>query len=161
LTRVVAELRRSVFLLRNEAGTQSLGETVRALAAHIEARSAMKVAVAVTEGSKRLRPDIEAELLRIVQEGMNNAARHSGATLIEVSVAVQAPDAMVSVVDNGRGLQAGRDDSHGVRIMKERARRVGATLLLHSPEGAGTELRVVLGSASWPAQPATREGTTS
>jgi hypothetical protein len=31
LSRVVAELRRSVFLLRNEADTQSLGETVRAL----------------------------------------------------------------------------------------------------------------------------------
>jgi signal transduction histidine kinase len=161
LSRVVAELRRSVFLLRNEADTQSLGETVRALGSHIESRSGIKVQVEVSEGSKRLRPDIEAELLRIAQEGMNNAARHAAASLIEVSVAVHAPDAIVSVVDNGRGLQPGRDDSHGVRIMRERARRIGATLVLHSPEDNGTELRVVLGSTSWLEGPGNREGIAS
>jgi signal transduction histidine kinase len=162
LSRVVAELRRSVFLLRNEASTQTLGETVQALGAHIQTRSGIDVVVSVAEGSKRLRPDIEAELLRIAQEGMNNAARHSAASRIDVTVAVHAPDAMVSVVDNGRGLQPGRDDSHGVRIMRERARRIGATLVLHSPEGdGGTELRVVLGSTTWLEGPGNREGIAS
>jgi signal transduction histidine kinase len=163
LSRVVADLRRSVFLLRNEASTQTLGETVQALGAHIESRSGIEVVVSLNEGSKRLRPDIEAELLRIAQEGMNNAARHAAASRIEVEVAVQAPDAMVRVVDNGRGLQPGRDDSHGVRIMRERARRIGATLVLHSPEhDSGTELRVVLGaSTTWLEGPGNREGIAS
>jgi signal transduction histidine kinase len=162
LSRVVAELRRSVFLLRNEASTQSLGETVRALGSHIESRSGITVAVTVTEGSKRLRPDIEAELVRIAQEGMNNAARHAVATRIDVGVTVQAPEAVVTVIDNGRGLQPGRDDSHGLRIMRERARRIGATLELHSPEdNSGTELRVVLGSATWLEGPGDREGIAS
>lgn len=161
LSRVVAELRRSVFLLRNEASTQTLGETVQALGAHIESRSGIDVVVSVAEGSKRLRPDVEAELLRIAQEGMNNAARHAAASRIEVSIAVQAPDAMVRVADNGRGLQPGRDDSHGVRIMRERARRIGATLVLHSPDDGGTELRVVLGSTTWLEGPVDREGIAS
>jgi signal transduction histidine kinase len=115
----------------------------------------------VTEGSKRLRPDIEAELLRIAQEGMNNAARHAAASRIDVAVTIQAPDAIVTVVDDGRGLQPGRDDSHGVRIMRERARRIGATLVLHSPEDTGTELRVVLGSTPWLEAPGDREGIAS
>lgn len=162
LSRVVAELRRSVFLLRNEATTESLGRSVEALAAHIQARSGIDVVVSVSEGSKRLRPDIEAELLRIAQEGMNNAARHAVASRIEVLVAVQAPDAVVRVVDNGRGLQPGRDDSHGVRIMRERARRIGATLLLHGVEGGtGTELLVRLGASTQLEGLGTREGIAS
>lgn len=162
LSRVVAELRRSVFLLRNEASTQTLGESVGALAAHIESRSGIDVVVAASEGSKRLRPDVEAELLRIAQEGMNNAARHAAASRIDVLVAVQAPNAVVRIVDDGRGLQSGRDDSHGVRIMRERARRIGATLLLHSPEaGAGTELLVRLGATNQLEGLGNREGIAS
>jgi len=150
LSRVVAELRRSVFVLRNESlGAASLGESVRALATHIESRSGISVEVALDEGPKRLRPDVEGELLRIAQEGMNNAVKHARASRIQVRCAVHAPYAEIVVQDNGRGLQSGRDDSHGIRIMKERARRVGAVLELYNLEArAGTELKVVLGAAS-------------
>jgi signal transduction histidine kinase len=162
LTRVVAELRRSVFLLRNEGEGKTLGQRLEALAAHIGSRSGISVEVEVTEGSKRLRPEVEAELLRIAQEGMNNAARHADARRITVEVTVQAPDARVRVADDGRGLQAGRDDSHGVRIMKERARRIGARLQLHNrAEGPGAELLVRLGEPSRLEGPGIREGIAS
>lgn len=148
LTRVVAELRRSVFVLRNESQiSASLGESIRALAGHIESRSRIAVEVTLDEGSKRLRPDIEGELLRIAQEGMNNAVKHARATQIAVRCVVHAPYAEISVADNGRGLQSDRDDSHGVRIMRERARRIGASLDLNNREGhAGAQLTVVLGT---------------
>lgn len=146
LSRVVAELRRSVFQLRNEAAAaDTLGESVRALAGHISARTGIDVEVSLHEGSRRLRPDVEAELLRITQEGMNNAVRHAEAHRIAVDIVVQAPEARIRVVDDGKGLQPGRDDSHGLRIMRERARRIGATLELRSPtDHPGTELRVEL-----------------
>ncbi len=150
LSRVVAELRRSVFLLRNEGTGEPLGERLASLAAHISSRSGIAVHVDVVEGSKRLRPEVEAELLRIAQEGINNAARHSGASKIMVDVVVRAPEAHVRVSDDGRGLQRGRDDSHGLRIMKERARRIGAQLELQNREnGAGAELLVRLGDGVW------------
>jgi len=150
LTRVVTELRRSVFVLRNEGqGASSLGESIRALAGHIESRSGIAVHVELDEGSKRLRPDVEGELLRIAQEGMNNVVKHARATRIAVRCSVHAPYAEIAVTDNGRGLQTGRDDSHGVRIMRERARRIGAALDLRNLEGrSGAELRVVLGTAA-------------
>lgn len=158
LTRVVAELRRSVFLLRNEGDGKTLGQRLEALAAHIGSRSGIAVDVHVTEGSKRLRPEVEAELLRIAQEGINNSARHADARRITVEVVVRAPDARVRVVDDGRGLQTGRDDSHGVRIMKERARRIGARLQLHNrPGGPGAELLVRLGEQSRLEGPGERE----
>lgn len=150
LSRVVAELRRSVFVLRNEAhGATSLGESIKALASHIENRSGISVEVELDEGSMRLRPDVEGELLRIAQEGMNNAVKHARANRIQVRCSVHAPDASITVIDNGRGLQTGRDDSHGVRIMRERARRIGAVLDLRNLEGrSGAELKVVLDTAT-------------
>jgi signal transduction histidine kinase len=150
LTKVVTELRRSVFVLRNETqGASSLGESIRALASHIESRSGISVVVDLDEGSKRLRPDVESELLRIAQEAMNNAVKHSRASRMFVACNVHAPYASIKVSDNGRGLQTGRDDSHGVRIMRERARRIGAQLELRNAEGrSGAELTVVLDAAS-------------
>ena len=48
------------------------------------------------------------------------------------------------MLDDGVGLQAGRPDSHGVKIMRERARRIGADFRL-SDTGSGTLLEVTLG----------------
>lgn len=145
LTRVVAELRQSIFSLRSEATSErTLGESIRSLAAHLESRSGITIGVELEEGPTRLRPDVEAELLRIAQEAMNNAVKHARANRIVVRCTVDAPSATVEVVDDGRGLRPGRDDSHGLRIMRERARRIGAALELHSPEGKGTHLHVQL-----------------
>ena len=55
------------------------------------------------------------------------------------------PHGRIRVLDDGVGLQAGRPDSHGVTIMRERARRIGASLQL-SDTGSGTLLEVTLGS---------------
>lgn len=155
LTRVVTELRRSLFVLRNEPDDDvSLGQAVESLAEHIESRSGMRITVTVEEGSKRLRPEVEAELLRIAQEGINNAVKHSSATRVEVLVRVQAPDSTIVVRDDGVGIGAARDDSHGVHIMRERARRIGAVLDLRDREDDhGTELRVVLATGSRPDGP--------
>lgn len=150
LGRVVAELRRSLFVLRNEGETSSsLGAGVRALATHLESRSDVRMRVEVTEGPHRLRPEVESELLRIAQEGMTNAMRHSHASLVEVLVDVRAPAATVVVRDDGQGLLPGRDDSHGIRIMQERAHRIGAVLTLcNRTDAEGAELRVTLGTGS-------------
>jgi signal transduction histidine kinase len=147
LTKVVTELRRSVFSLRNEAAGASLSDSIRAMASHLESRFGIPVEVVADEGTARLRPDVESELLRIAQEAMNNAVKHASASRITVTCRVHAPDAELVVADDGRGLQAERDDSHGVRIMRERARRIGAALWLgNSVDARGTVLKVALDS---------------
>ncbi|WP_235737499.1 sensor histidine kinase [Nocardioides alcanivorans] len=152
LSRVVTELRRAIFGLRNEAAsTLSLGESVQAMADHISTRTGLPIDVTLDEADARLRSDVETELLRIVQEGMNNAVKHARASRIRVACVVHPPYARVRVIDNGRGLQGARDDSHGLRIMRERARRVGGHLELHDREGRpGAELSVEISPASRP-----------
>ena len=146
LTVVVAELRRSVFSLRNEAVVErSLGERIAIMAEHLEARYGVRIEVVVNEGEDRLRSEVENELQRIAQEGMNNAVKHAHASVIQVRCDVHVPHGQIHVLDDGVGLQAGRPDSHGVKIMRERARRIGASLQL-SDTGSGTLLEVTLGS---------------
>ena len=143
---MVAELRRSVFSLRNEAVVErTLGERIAIMAEHLEARFGVRIEVVVNEGDGRLRPEVENELQRIAQEGMNNAVKHAHASIIRVRCVVRAPHGQIRVLDDGVGLQAGRDDSHGVKIMRERARRIGADLRL-SDTGSGTLLEVTLGT---------------
>ena len=59
---------------------------------------------------------------------MNNAVRHAQASVIDVHCQVHAPDALITVTDNGRGLQAARPTSHGLHIMQERAMLINASL---------------------------------
>jgi signal transduction histidine kinase len=147
VTRVVAELRNSVFDLRNEvAAAQGLGQSLASFARHIGSHSTLTVHVTLDESTVRLRPKVEAELLRIAQEGINNARRHSGGQNLWVNCRVHPPHAAIEVVDDGDGLGVGRDDSHGLTIMRERANRIGAELLVESParDGRGTRVSIQL-----------------
>lgn len=147
VTRVVAELRHSVFDLRNDVGAgQGLGQSISSFARHIGSHSDLTVHVTLDEAPTRLRPEVESELLRIAQEAMNNARKHSGGTNLWVSCHVRPPHASIEVRDDGNGLRAGREGSHGLRIMRERAGRIGAALEVEtiSQDGTGTRVCVRL-----------------
>lgn len=147
VTRVVGELRNSVFDLRNETGAgQGLGQSIASFARHVGSHSPFTVHVTLDESAIRLRPRVESELLRIAQEAINNARRHSGGENLWVSCRVHPPRAEIDIVDDGEGMGQGRDDSHGLRIMRERADRVGADLVVTSParDGRGTRISVRL-----------------
>ena len=113
-------------LLRNEAVVDRIvGERIAIMAEHLEARFGVRIEVVVNEGEGRLRPEVESELLRIAQEGMNNAVKRAQASVYPASAACPRAARQIQVLDDGVGLQtAGR--LHGVKIMRERARRIGA-----------------------------------
>ena len=85
---------------------------------------------------------MEAELFRIAQEAMNNAVRHAQASAIEVHCQVHAPEALITVTDNGRGLQAARPTSHGLHIMQERALLINASLEIGETPAGGLSVSV-------------------
>lgn len=150
LTRVVAELRHSVFELRNEAGSgQGLGQSLSSFARHIGSHSDFTVHVTLDEAPTRLRPEVESELLRIAQEAINNARKHSGGTNLWVTCTVDPPAACIEVRDDGTGLGRGRDDSHGLRIMRERAERIGADLSVETTADTQRGTRVVVRLPAW------------
>jgi len=146
ITKIVAEVRQSVLTLRTSIGeSQSLGAAIGLVARHLSESSGISIQVNLDEQSTRLRPEVEAELFRIAQEAMNNAIKHAQCSAIEVTCRVYAPNAALTIRDNGRGLQASRSDSHGLKIMRERARLAGAELSITDEPAGGLAVSVAIG----------------
>src|SRR4029077_13273732 len=98
-----------------------------------------------TDGTfQRLPPRTEAEILRIVQEALNNVRQHADATLVRVRAEREGAISRVSVTDNGRGFDpsAVPGGRYGLRGMRERAERVGATVDIRSRDRDGTRVTV-------------------
>jgi len=157
ISRVVSEVRASVTALRTDVdANQSLGEAVSGLARRLSASSEISIRCTVDERTARLAPNIEAELVRITQEALTNAVKHSGARTIDVTCQVDAPRARIVVRDDGSGLGPDRTDSHGLRIMRERAALVGASLTIDSSQ-LGTVVYLSLGSRGAAPRPTEEE----
>lgn len=145
VTKVVAEVRRSVMNLRTSIGeSESLGAAISAVARHLSESSGIPIRVRLDEQPARLRPEVEAELFRIAQEALNNAVKHARATAIDVRCQVYAPEARITIADDGVGLQRGRSDSHGLKIMRERAKLIGAQLTVRDNASRGLTVSVAL-----------------
>ncbi|SDC59471.1 sensor histidine kinase [Nocardioides lianchengensis] len=143
ISSVVSEVRQTVTDLRTDVGTSaSLGAAISALARSLSEVSGIPIRVTLDEHPARLRSDVEAELLRIAQEAMNNAVKHARASTIDVRCQVHAPQALISVSDNGLGLQRGRTDSHGLKIMRERAMLLNADLYIEEVPTGGLRVSV-------------------
>lgn len=73
------------------------------------------------------------QLLRIAQEALSNAARHSGASVIRVSAGYLGDVITLGISDNGKGFPAGGvppdgNRGKGLASMSARAREIGAVL---------------------------------
>jgi len=85
---------------------------------------------------------IAEELLRVVQETLSNAARHSQATQVQLTLKQEQEQVMLTISDNGCGFDPATVSSQslGLRSMKERMESIGGTLLLQSSSGQGTRI---------------------
>lgn len=141
LSRVVADLRLSIFDLRSDVSpTNGLGAALSEYVRSVGARSELTVHLTLDEAPTRLTPVVEAELLRIAQEAVTNARKHASADHLWVDFWSDPPRARLVVSDDGRGMGASREDSFGISIMRERAHRIDAELDIW-PEGSGDRAR--------------------
>jgi two-component system nitrate/nitrite sensor histidine kinase NarX len=103
-----------------------------------------------------LSPETQIQVLHIIQECLSNARKHSGAKSVRVEIE-RAPHYRFRVSDDGRGFDPASvtSDMHvGLRIMRERAHRIGGMLAVRSRPGEGTEVTLELPVQSEQAQPA-------
>jgi signal transduction histidine kinase len=100
-------------------------------------------------GAIRLTPDIESQLYRIVQEALNNVAKHAGAKCVSVLLERRGEDVILIVEDDGTGFNpddvATSSRNHpglGLVSMQERAALVGGNVQFESARGKGTTVFV-------------------
>ena len=91
----------------------------------------------VTGTVEPLHEEIEATLLRIAQEALNNAVRHAAADRIGVTLTYMDDEVTLDVRDDGRGFTR-PTRGFGLNGMRERAERVLGTLEIESEPGRGT-----------------------
>jgi signal transduction histidine kinase len=93
-------------------------------------------------------PDVtrDAEMLRIAQEALQNALRHSESEQFFVTLADHDGMLVLEVADDGVGFDPQapglRSQRLGLTSMEERAQRIGGTLTIDSVPGEGTTVRV-------------------
>lgn len=93
-----------------------------------------------------LPPEVQLQVLHIIQESLSNARKHAQAGSVEVEMR-RGPVYRFRVRDDGRGFRADEvpSDLHvGLRIMRERAQRIGGSVELQSAPGRGTEVVLTL-----------------
>lgn len=145
LTHLVSELRLSIFDLRSEVAPGStLGSVLADYVHQVGRQTGMTVHLSLNETQHRLRVEVETEILRVAQEAITNARRHSGADHLWVTFSADPPQAMLSITDDGGGLGEPRADSFGMKIMQERADRIGADLAVVSESNRGTSVALTL-----------------
>ncbi len=148
LTRgAAAEMRTMLVELRPAALTEKpLGELLRHLTEAMTGRTRVPIELRV-DGYCTLPPEVQIALYRIVQEALNNVAKHAGASQVTVDLSCQPLEAALSICDDGCGfdLSGVPPDRFGLGFMRERAQGIGAVLEINSRTGQGTRITV-----NWP-----------
>jgi len=93
----------------------------------------------------KLDSEKELHLYYIVQEALLNAVNHGKSTEVSVTLAAEGEQLKMTVQDNGIGFRSTDKNrgGMGIRIMKYRAKVVGAVLTLKSQPEHGTQVEVV------------------
>jgi two-component system, NarL family, sensor histidine kinase UhpB len=89
--------------------------------------------------------DVQLVVYRVAQEGLTNAARHSGAKRIAISLRRTGRGVELEVADDGRGFAFEQSERGlGIGGMRERALLIGAELTIESRPGDGTTVRLLV-----------------
>jgi len=119
------------------------------LTTNLMEENGIKTELKVYGDRRRLPPEAELALFRIVQEALSNVRKHSQASRVVTTVEFGESRVRINVDDNGQGFElAGRTDDLattgklGLIGMHERARLLDGTLTVHSELGKGTTIMV-------------------
>ena len=101
-------------------------------------RTGLNVVVTADEGADDLPEEHKTCIYRMVQEALNNAARHASARTVEVAVRRESQRVLFTVQDDGAGFDTRFVRGLGLLGMDERVRRLGGSLRIDSQPGRGT-----------------------
>jgi signal transduction histidine kinase len=158
ITTAIGDLRSLITDLRpaalDELGTKpALESLVARFVRQTDLQIELEVDLAYDNGDadQRHAPELEATVYRLVQEALNNVAKHAAATRVKVSLTDRAGEIVLTVRDDGTGFdpQAG-SGGFGLLGMRERLALVGGALVIDSAPGDGTLIRATM--------PASRRG---
>ena len=137
----LADVRELLVHFRTRPLDEDIEEALRATLSKFEHQTHIPTTLTMTGQGLPLAPDVQIQVLHVVQEALSNVRKHAGAKSVALRVQ-RHPHWRFEVWDDGRGFDPRSvppDSLHvGLGIMRERAQRIGATLRLDSPPEGGT-----------------------
>jgi signal transduction histidine kinase/ligand-binding sensor domain-containing protein len=126
-----------------------LTKAITAMARKVGDASGMQIRTDLDNIDRALLPEFEINFYRIIQECLNNIAKHAQAATASIVLRREARALRLMVQDDGCGFAIG-DDSYlegrgfGLKNITERARTMGGDVRIHSSPGAGTRVEVTI-----------------
>ncbi|MEO3795620.1 GAF domain-containing sensor histidine kinase [Nonomuraea sp. B10E15] len=142
----LTELRAVIVELRPaELDRHGLSETLRK---HVRMLDRLHPSLVVFECGELppLDPAVEVAALRVAQEALHNALRHSEASRVSVRLAYEEGKLVLTVEDDGRGFEQADSRGLGLASMRDRAESVGGVMTVESAPGRGTMVCVEVGA---------------
>lgn len=146
----IREARQSIWNLRSpKLAKLDLATALREAGEHAVDGHPMRFEFIVTGAPRRSDSRTEEQLLRIGQESVLNAIRHSGGRIVTMELRYETGSIVLLVSDDGCGFEydgarSRAADHYGMATMQERAAEVGGVCRIVSAPGAGTRVEVVI-----------------
>ncbi len=132
-----------------------LTQTIEAMIERVAAASGIAFTIEVPPLEGLFKAEAEINLYRVLQEAVNNIARHSHATEARVTITRETRQVIVFIQDNGRGITKAEGEANpkskiqnpksggfGLTGMAERIRLLGGTRTIESAPGQGTTVTI-------------------
>jgi two-component system nitrate/nitrite sensor histidine kinase NarX len=141
------DVRELLMHFRTRTNAEDIEPALATTLRKFEHQSGVQTALTMQGQGMPLSPDLQIQVLHIVQEALSNVRKHAHASQVSLHVQ-QQPAWRFEVQDDGVGFRFDNDqldETHvGLRIMKERAQRVGADLDIISTPGQGSSIILTL-----------------
>jgi two-component system nitrate/nitrite sensor histidine kinase NarX len=156
------DVRELLLHFRTRTNVEDIEHALQATLSKFEHQSGVSSTLTVHDQGMPLPADLQVQALHIVQEALSNVRKHAHAGHVWLDV-WKRPGWRLRVRDDGIGFDPGSPDTSaethvGLRIMRERAQRLGAALEVDSHPGAGTTVTLTLPTSARSAEPALEAG---
>ena len=147
------DVRELLLHFRTRTNTEDIEPALATTLQKFELQSGIKSTLTMQGQGMPLTPDVQIHVLHIIQEALSNVRKHAHASQAWLDVQ-QQPTWRFEVRDDGVGFNPDEDQhdqTHvGLRIMKERAQRIGAQIDILSVPSRGSSMVLTLPAPSHP-----------